>query len=130
MFDCKHKSGYRYEKEGRQGNYRDQDWITWYEDFTFEFNSRESYLEWRTWWKKEYKRISQEIRVARSELKSEAKSQAAETIASGHTYVYYDLDSEVSTLMGLRREANRFMYALRAAKKEAARQVEAERKAA
>ena len=52
MYKCEKKSGYN-----EQGH-----WVTTYTDFVFEFDSRETYLEFRDWWRKEYASVSEKIR--------------------------------------------------------------------
>ncbi len=118
MFDCTRESGHRYQRDNT--NDRDDQahqWVSWFTEYTFEFNSRETYLEFRRWWREQYLRISQEIRTTRSELKEKARAGK---------YV----GNEEQLLHAQRENARRMMGAIEGAKKEAARQVEAGRKAA
>ena len=111
MFECKEQSGYVKTKKGNV------DWVTWYEDFTFEFDSRESYLEFRQWWKESYLSVSDKIRAAKKALKHEQRAQAK----AGVPYSTWKYER---TLHEHQQEARRLMAAIEAAKKEAGRQME------
>ncbi len=120
MFKCEKKAGYN--EHGQ--------WVTTYTDFVFDFNSRESYLEFRSWWRKEYASVSKKIREAKKDLKNEARSQAAERRDQGQPSVYYSLWKEQGALNTYREEARKLMAVRTASKKEAARQMEKQREAA
>lgn len=124
------KNGYRRTRDNLEHNAPGAyDWVTWYEDFEFEFTDKESYLAWRKQWKEDYAKISSDIRETKKDLKNEAREQAANSNADTKE-VYYGLWKEESRLAGLREEARKYMAAITEAKKEAARQMEEERKAA
>lgn len=83
---------------------------------TFNFNNRDTYLAFRSEWKKEYFELSQQIR--------ELKAQYRDELALGKgSYKHYDIIRK-------RREANAMMQLLEEAKLESARQWTASREGA
>ena len=126
MFKCTKNGEYRKTKNGHV------DWVSYYENFEFEFNSRESYLEFRRWWKEEYKELSESIRRYKRELKNTCRKQAQAWKDSGKTHwgPEYFVWKEEGNLRDAKEEARRMMAAIKAAKIEACRQMEEQREAA
>jgi len=75
---------------------------------SFEFTTREEYLEFVRDWKEHYENHSKEIRTLKKEIKKESREQ-------GYTYLWYDLRSAKDIARSLINERH-------AAKVEAARQ--------
>lgn len=133
MFKCNKNGSYRYLVEGIDRNQKGAwDWISWYEDFEFEFNDRESYFKFRAWWKDEYMRLSAEIKEMKMEVKNTCREQAKQWKESKDTHwgPVYDVYEEQAALIILQEKARRMMAGIEAAKKEAARQMEKQREAA
>lgn len=130
MFKCNKNGSYRYLVEGTDRNQKGAyDWISWYEDFEFEFTDRESYLKFRAWWKSEYKSLSDQIRDMRKDLKNACREQAQQWKESKDTHwgPVYDVYQEQTALNILQEKARRMMAGIEEAKKEAARQMKEER---
>lgn len=134
MFKCSKNGSYRYllEEGMRVHDKGAYDWISWYENFEFEFNDRASYLEFRAWWKKEYRKISDLIREFKKDLKNESRAQAKAWLESKDTNwgPVYSVNQEQQALLIMQEKARRMMAGIEAAKKEAARQMEKQREAA
>lgn len=79
--------------------------------FKFVFDSKETYLEFRSAWRKEYANLSTYIRDTKREIREEAR--ARQCVAQAQ-----------SRLTSLRDEARRFMAMRMASKAEARRQYE------
>ena len=127
MFECNKTGNYRYLVEGIDRNAKGAwDWVSWYENFEFEFTDRESYLEFRAWWKDEYMRLSAQISMFKKILKNAMREQANHS----KDPVYYNVWKQQRALDISQEKARKMMAAIEAAKKEAARQMEEQRKAA
>lgn len=84
--------------------------------FSFTFNSKETYLEFRSAWKQAYKEHSAKIRNTKAEIKTLQKAGKIE--AAGLLQ---------SQLHGLRREARRLLRMREASKVEAQKQYKADK---
>jgi len=78
--------------------------------FSFEFTTRDEYLEFRREWKERYKKISNEIRGAKSNLSNEMRKQASDNCE------YYNVWRQHGTVLSLRSEANMLMQMVESAK--------------
>jgi len=48
------------------------------------FNSRETYLEWRANWRAEYKKVSEDIRKTKNDFKNEQRKVVIDTVNNGY----------------------------------------------
>ena len=111
---------YKYEMkdESRYGLVGDQ--VVYIEKFTFtfKFTTKEEYLTFRDGWKAEYLDVSQQIRVARRDLKNEQRKQAGSSAGP----IYYTTWEEESLLSSLQRKARILMACVEAAKQHSCEQ--------
>jgi len=103
-----------------KGNIYNSETDSWNYTFTFSFEGKAQYLEFRKWWRFEYMELSNRIRAANLDIKQKMRAEAKETPLGEP--IYYGTYREQGHHLNLKVKARMMMAMITQAKIESALQ--------